>query len=154
VAEHAAQRILDGQRNEEEEDGRDRGIEASVVEVDGAFASLVQTTGLALRSRDGWWLNTYVPGDPAMRLVEARLASSTTTLTGLGVSSLGFADAITPNAPLLEAPTDHALGLGVLADVASVEGPTRVHVEVARSEERRVGKECRRLCRSRGSPYH
>jgi HPt (histidine-containing phosphotransfer) domain-containing protein len=26
--------------------------------------------------------------------------------------------------------------------------------ELARSEERRVGKECRRLCRSRWSPYH
>jgi uncharacterized protein (TIGR02301 family) len=26
--------------------------------------------------------------------------------------------------------------------------------ERARSEERRVGKECRRLCRSRWSPYH
>jgi hypothetical protein len=25
---------------------------------------------------------------------------------------------------------------------------------VNRSEERRVGKECRRLCRSRWSPYH
>ena len=29
-----------------------------------------------------------------------------------------------------------------------------VDVEVERSEERRVGKECLRLCRSRGSPYH
>jgi hypothetical protein len=27
-------------------------------------------------------------------------------------------------------------------------------LEDARSEERRVGKECRRLCRSRWSPYH
>jgi CBS domain-containing protein len=27
-------------------------------------------------------------------------------------------------------------------------------VEGERSEERRVGKECRRLCRSRWSPYH
>ena len=27
-------------------------------------------------------------------------------------------------------------------------------VEQARSEERRVGKECLRLCRSRWSPYH
>ena len=26
--------------------------------------------------------------------------------------------------------------------------------ELARSEERRVGKECRALCRSRWSPYH
>jgi hypothetical protein len=27
-------------------------------------------------------------------------------------------------------------------------------LESRRSEERRVGKECRRLCRSRWSPYH
>ena len=27
-------------------------------------------------------------------------------------------------------------------------------IEEARSEERRVGKECLRLCRSRWSPYH
>jgi cysteine desulfurase/selenocysteine lyase len=31
---------------------------------------------------------------------------------------------------------------------------TPAHKLVARSEERRVGKECRRLCRSRWSPYH
>jgi nitrate/nitrite transport system substrate-binding protein len=29
-----------------------------------------------------------------------------------------------------------------------------VTLEAQRSEERRVGKECRRLCRSRWSPYH
>jgi ABC-type sulfate transport system permease subunit len=29
-----------------------------------------------------------------------------------------------------------------------------VATEALRSEERRVGKECRRLCRSRWSPYH
>jgi histone-lysine N-methyltransferase SETD1 len=29
-----------------------------------------------------------------------------------------------------------------------------VEVSERRSEERRVGKECRRLCRSRWSPYH
>ena len=27
-------------------------------------------------------------------------------------------------------------------------------IDMARSEERRVGKECLRLCRSRWSPYH
>jgi ferredoxin hydrogenase small subunit len=32
-------------------------------------------------------------------------------------------------------------------------GTGRFHL-LARSEERRVGKECRRLCRSRWSPYH
>ena len=30
----------------------------------------------------------------------------------------------------------------------------RHHIRVLRSEERRVGKECERLCRSRWSPYH
>ena len=29
-----------------------------------------------------------------------------------------------------------------------------IDAENARSEERRVGKECLRLCRSRWSPYH
>jgi hypothetical protein len=29
-----------------------------------------------------------------------------------------------------------------------------LHDRASRSEERRVGKECRRLCRSRWSPYH
>jgi alkylation response protein AidB-like acyl-CoA dehydrogenase len=30
----------------------------------------------------------------------------------------------------------------------------RIWFDGVRSEERRVGKECRRLCRSRWSPYH
>ena len=32
--------------------------------------------------------------------------------------------------------------------------PTSTRIQSARSEERRVGKECLRLCRSRWSPYH
>ena len=35
-----------------------------------------------------------------------------------------------------------------------LEGMIRLVSQVARSEERRVGKECLRLCRSRWSPYH
>jgi N-acetylmuramoyl-L-alanine amidase len=41
--------------------------------------------------------------------------------------------------------------------VVGVEGKVRLldnPMRTARSEERRVGKECRRLCRSRWSPYH
>jgi hypothetical protein len=41
-----------------------------------------------------------------------------------------------------------ALAIGVLASAAMAQGYPQ------RSEERRVGKECRRLCRSRWSPYH
>jgi 3-phosphoshikimate 1-carboxyvinyltransferase len=53
---------------------------------------------------------------------------------------------------------DAAMTLAVMALYA--EGTTRLRniaswrVKETRSEERRVGKECRRLCRSRWSPYH
>ena len=42
-------------------------------------------------------------------------------------------------------------GVGSLQEYLRRERDAR---QVARSEERRVGKECRRLCRSRWSPYH
>jgi hypothetical protein len=41
-----------------------------------------------------------------------------------------------------------------LAEPASHFDPRAVPMTTKRSEERRVGKECRRLCRSRWSPYH
>jgi tryptophan synthase alpha chain len=41
------------------------------------------------------------------------------------------------------------LELGIPFSDPVADGPT-----IQRSEERRVGKECRRLCRSRWSPYH
>ena len=34
------------------------------------------------------------------------------------------------------------------------DGDVCIDIDVTRSEERRVGKECLRLCRSRWSPYH
>src|SRR3546814_8533285 len=59
---------------------------------------------------------------------------------------------------------EHAFAAGVglpagnaLLPVALANPPTRVayhHPARARSEERRVGKECVRTCRSRLSPYH
>ena len=42
----------------------------------------------------------------------------------------------------------YTLDAGVVATVRSA------REEFVRSEERRVGKECLRLCRSRWSPYH
>ena len=40
------------------------------------------------------------------------------------------------------------------AELESITQETTIYIEGARSEERRVGKECLRLCRSRWSPYH
>jgi hypothetical protein len=49
------------------------------------------------------------------------------------------------------------IGLAAAAAAAvhfQVLSPTFALTSLQRSEERRVGKECRRLCRSRWSPYH
>ena len=57
---------------------------------------------------------------------------------------------------LVQIQSDLAKG-GLLIDVRSPEEYAEGHVKDAlfiRSEERRVGKECLRLCRSRWSPYH
>ena len=48
---------------------------------------------------------------------------------------------------LLHAIMDALLGAAALGDIGQ-------HFPDTRSEERRVGKECLRLCRSRWSPYH
>jgi hypothetical protein len=51
-----------------------------------------------------------------------------------------------------------SLGASALTQSSWPNRPLHIVVPFApggnRSEERRVGKECRRLCRSRWSPYH
>ena len=43
---------------------------------------------------------------------------------------------------------------GIVSILGDIEDVIRFGTEVRRSEERRVGKECYALCRSRWSPYH
>jgi DNA repair protein RecN (Recombination protein N) len=52
-----------------------------------------------------------------------------------------------------EAHLDFAKGFTVLTGETGA-GKSILLDALGRSEERRVGKECRRLCRSRWSPYH
>ena len=47
-----------------------------------------------------------------------------------------------------------AIFLGTLGHLAATFIPVYSFNYIRRSEERRVGKECLRLCRSRWSPYH
>jgi ATPase subunit of ABC transporter with duplicated ATPase domains len=58
------------------------------------------------------------------------------------------------NVLLLDEPTND-LDVDTLRNLEeALEGFAGCAVIISRSEERRVGKECRRLCRSRWSPYH
>jgi UDP-3-O-[3-hydroxymyristoyl] N-acetylglucosamine deacetylase len=63
-------------------------------------------------------------------------------LAGLGIDNL-YIDLDGPEVPILDG---SAAPFVYLLQTAGI--------ETQRSEERRVGKECRRLCRSRWSPYH
>ena len=56
---------------------------------------------------------------------------------------------------LVAFPTETVYGLG--GDALNRESSRKIYAakgRPSRSEERRVGKECLRLCRSRWSPYH
>src|SRR3546814_11598468 len=55
--------------------------------------------------------------------------------------------------PLGKLPRNHAT-LVDLEDLLDGAGSEWGHMELVRSEERRVGKECVSTCRSRWSPYH
>jgi len=82
-----------------------------------------RTTGLTFAAHDGWWENTYVPGDAAIRMLQARLASA-------GGQYLSNTELARPTLPTVAAPTERAMAVGVHADRAAIEGPTRVRVEV------------------------
>lgn len=101
-----------------------------VIDLPAAWIAAHETSGLALAPSEGWWANTYVPGDASLRMLHARLAASTTPLAG-GASALALAESASPTTPAVAAPTDRAIAIGVHADTAAIEGPTRVRVEVA-----------------------
>ncbi len=86
-----------------------------------------RTTSLAYKDPDGYWANHYVPGDPQIRLLGARLAR-------WDRSSLGEAwrleREVTPIDQPFDAPADNALALSVMSDANAVDGPTRMRIQV------------------------
>ncbi|MFO0686440.1 MAG: hypothetical protein U0234_30530 [Sandaracinus sp.] len=111
-----------------------------IADVPAAWLAAHATTGLAFAPSEGWWSNTYVPGDASLRMLHARLAASTTPLAG-GASALALAESASPTTPAVAAPTDRAIAIGVHADTAAIEGPTRVRVEIAlRAIEQAAGR--------------
>ena len=76
-------------------------------------------------------------------------------LGGIGMAQTNRIDDTLPNAPSLAPRGAYDIGVRTI----TVTDPDRIDVlngsgADARSEERRVGKECDRVCRSRWSPYH
>jgi TonB family protein len=93
---------------------------------------------LTFREARGYWRNTYVPGDPMLRLLQARLAKASLELFGEHPPLLHRAS---HRAPLpYDAPENRALSLYVHADTAGTTERRRVLVQVGLRAADRHGR--------------
>ncbi|MGE3636769.1 MAG: hypothetical protein AB7P00_43100, partial [Sandaracinaceae bacterium] len=89
--------------------------------------------GLTFRAAEGYWQNTYVPGDPVIRALHRQLLDDP--------AARSLAELAQPAAPGFEAPRAGALALDVTADRREVEGRSRVLVSVGlRGAAQRAGR--------------
>jgi hypothetical protein len=92
--------------------------------------------GLSFQEPAGYWANTYIPGDPAIRLLEARLAAW--DRTALGQFSRLEQD-VRPGIQPFDAPADAALAVTMASDTAAIDGPTRLRVQIGLKGAERLG---------------
>ncbi len=87
--------------------------------------------GLPSIDATGYWSNTYLPGDPSIRLLQSRLTSGDrAALQAYATTPLRLDDAVRQIAEPFDAPRDAALSLFVQPDRQAVQGPTRMLVQV------------------------
>jgi hypothetical protein len=98
------------------------------------LAHYQQTAGLAFQPATGYWANTYVPGDPAIRLLSARLAQWDRSWLE---NDAGLEREVRPIPQPFDAPDDNALALSLMADAAGIPAgistqgePTRLRLQV------------------------
>ncbi|MFQ5973689.1 MAG: hypothetical protein ACE5Q3_15280, partial [Alphaproteobacteria bacterium] len=91
---------------------------------------------LSFQEPVGYWANTYIPGDPAMRLLEARLGAWNRTALGQNVR---LEQAVRQVRQPFDAPRDAALAVYLDADAPAIEGPTRLRVQVGLKGAERQG---------------
>ncbi|MCP4328997.1 MAG: hypothetical protein GY791_11235 [Alphaproteobacteria bacterium] len=92
--------------------------------------------GLTFQEPTGYWANTYIPGDPEMRLLQARLAAWNRAALG---SDVRLEQAVHPIEQPFDAPRDAALAVYLDADTAAIEGETRLRIQVGLKGAERQG---------------
>ena len=126
-----------------DEDGRHRRSGAMVSDRPRAIAKdflneLESQDGLAFQSATGYWSNTYLPGDPAMRLLQTRLQDWNRVRLG---QNRRLEQAVRPVAQPFDAPQDAALALYLHGDTQAIQGPTRLRLQVGiKGAERQGGR--------------
>ena len=92
-----------------------------------------QTENLHFQPATGYWANTYIPGDPQIRLLNARLAQAERSWLE---NNTRLEQDVAPLRQPFDAPADHALALSLMADTGSIatgdaaQGPTRMRLQV------------------------
>ena len=89
------------------------------------------------RAPTGYWQNTYVPGDPEIRLLQARLSAFDRSALARRTPRLD--DAARPYAQSFDPPQGAALGLHLHADRRAARGPARTLVQVGLQGTSRYG---------------
>jgi len=89
------------------------------------------STDLSFQNPIGYWANTYVPGDPVVRLLQARCAkfdrSDLVQKTG---NILGLKKHVKPNHQPFDIPKHSALGLYCSSSYQKITDPTRMTLQV------------------------
>jgi hypothetical protein len=101
---------------------------------DDAFA------GFAFQEASGYWSNAYVPGDPAIRLLESRLnAADREMLEAASATPLQLHDRARRVQQPFDAPTEAAMEVFLHSDRTALEGPERLTLQVGLQGARRQG---------------
>ena len=91
---------------------------------------------LSYQDATGYWANSYIPGDPAMRLLQARLKAWDRGAFGADVR---LEERVQPVRQPFDAPQDAALAVYLDADAPAIDGPTRLRLQVGIKGAERQG---------------
>ncbi len=101
------------------------------------FLQRAQTLeNMTFQEPTGYWSNSYIPGDPAMRLLQARLRAWDRGAFG---QDLRLERAVRTIVQPFDAPGDAALAVYLHADAPAIEGPTRMRLQVGLKAAERQG---------------
>jgi Ca-activated chloride channel family protein len=94
------------------------------------------TDGLTYQEPTGYWANSYIPGDPAMRLLQARLKAWDRGSLGQEVQ---LEERVRPVQQPFDAPQYAALAVYLDADAPAIDGPTRLRLQIGIKGAERQG---------------
>lgn len=101
------------------------------------LADRERLTGLASHSPTGYWSNSYVPGDPAIRLLEARLQRWDRSTLTASIGDARLESVARQNWQPFDLPANAALAAYLHADKRAVDGRARLRVQVGLQASRK-----------------